>query len=412
MYINEVGIKSPDLPQNKYERYFNVLIGMAFFSLFFGQVVTNIVFASFLLSLFVFRPKITWIKPFWWILAFAVWEYASDYLGPYNGTGMESGGIGYHALILLLPLCVNRINYNSLIWYVLAGASVAALLIWIQVVVGMNAANPPLRINWEGEAMSWAASRPAGFKYRPWETQFIFSLVALLILPWINWKKKSSWVLLACLGSGILLPQIRAVIIAFIIAFGVQVLFLKGTISRKSLIRGFVVVTLIGVILLAVMSYFHSGLFHNIATGNGRDKIFLASFEVLKQYPITGIGGGEFFQQQYQQAWLDLGIEGGNSSLHMGIGHAHNDYLMLLVHNGLPAIILWFGFVIHSFLFVLKYGSYKESIMFVSLVLMHHIAALSETYLDYSTTTYAIFLCYGVLLRGPVINYKNWLNQR
>lgn len=412
MYISKVGINSPDIFQNKYEKYFNVLIGIAFSSLFFGQAVTNIVIAVFLLSLLIFRPKITWIKPFWWILVFAVWEYVSDYLGPYNGTGMESGGIGYHALILLLPLCVNRVNYSSLIWYIFAGAVTSALLIWTQVIVGVNLASPPLRINWEGIKVYFAGSRPPGFKYRPWETQFIFSLIALFILPWINWKKKSSWFLAFCLATGIILPQIRAVIVAFIVSFGVQFLFLKEKVYKKDFIKSIVIVTLVGILLIAIMSFIHPEMFHNIASGNGRDKIFLASFEIFMQYPITGVGGGQFFQQEYQKAWVDLGINGIGSSLHKGIGHAHNDYIMLLVHHGLPAMILWFGFIIHSFLFVLKYGSRKESVVFVSLAMMHHVAGLSETYLDYSTTTYAIFLCYGVLLREPILNYLSKQDRR
>ena len=50
--------------------------------------------------------------------------------------------------------------------------------------------------------------------------------------------------------------------------------------------------------------------------------------------------------------------------------------------------------------------------MFFSLVVFHHLAGLSETYLDYSNATYTIFLCYGLALHSPIKRYWAKLTEK
>lgn len=392
-----------NISKEKSEYIFTVLLGLAFAALFFRQALIHLVAVSFVITLILARPRLPWIAPFWWMALFIVWEWLSNYLGPYHGQGMEGGGIGYHFLFIFLPLSLQAISKIALISGVSVGALASASLIWAQGVIGVDLNASPLRINWDGGRLF---ARPLGFNGRPWETQFIHSLVSLAVFPYLVWRKFYSWLLILPLLTGVVLPQIRGVIAAFLGAFGIQLLFLKEVNSLKQLLRNIIFIAVVGVACLSIIAFLHPGFTKNLSTGNGRDKIFTASFEVFKQYPHTGLGGGRYFKEHYQQAWVDLGWHKDRpSSLEMNIGHTHNDALMLLAHHGWPALLLWLAFVLHCIRFVWQYGTKRERTVFISLVAMHHIAGLAETYLDYSNTAYAIFLCYGLALHGPI---KRW----
>ena len=385
------------------ETIFSVLLGLIFASLFIGQALTHNIAILFILWLLITRPRIPWIPAFWWLAGFAAWEWISNFLGPYHGDNIEGGGISYHFLLILLPLCLSVINYSKLLTYITIGATASALLIWLQALTGVDLNDSPLRINWtDGHLFD----RTPGFNQRPWETQFIHSMVFLAILPHLEWRKIKTWLLCIVLFSGIVLPQIRAVIAAFIAAFGFQLVFSDRTRNTKTLIRRLFMVSIMALLCIGTIAALRPNFASELATGNGRDKIFPASYEVFAQNPHTGMGGGRHFKENYQQAWVDLGWHNDEYQiLESEFGHAHNDGLMLLTHHGWPALLLWIGFIGHCLIFVWKYGNRGERVLFISLVAMHHIAGLAETYLDYSNTTYTIFLCYGLALHKPFRRY-------
>lgn len=394
----------PEKLKKQSDNIFTILLGLAFVSLFIGQAMTHTIGALFILALIVFRPQLPWITPFWWMLGFILWEWISDFLGPYHGDGMEGGGIGYHFILLFMPLCLPLINYSLLLIYISVGAITSALLIWIQGIVGIDLKSPPLRISWEGGGIQ---HRPSGFYGRPWVTQFIHSLVTLVVLPNVAWNKPRSWLLITGLFSGVIFPQVRGVIAAFITALGIQILFMKQAANSRTLVRRVAILGVVAIISIGTIAIIHPTFGKNLLTGNGRDKIFTASFQVFLQHPHTGIGGGEHFKQHYQQAWIDLGWHTEPPHFLETIGHTHSDYLLLLAHHGWPALVLWLGFVIHCWRFVWRYGNQQERIVFTSLVIMHQVAGLAETYLDYSNTTYAIILCYGLALHGPIRRFQS-----
>jgi len=390
------------------ETIFKFLLGFAFASLFFRHGLMHFVAFLFILALIFYRPRLPWIAPFWWMLGFIIWEWTSNWIGPYPGKGVEGGGIGYHFLFMFIPLSLTVISQFALLVGVSIGAVASAALIWTQGFMGVDLTASPWRIDWEG---SRSFHRPPGFNTRPWETQFIHSLVFISIMPYLVWKKVHTWFLVLALFSGVILPQIRAVIAAFFSAISLHVIFLNKSVNKKSIVRNVVILSVIALISISVMVFLRPGFTKNLTSGNGRDKIFVASFEIFKQYPHTGLGGGEYFKQHYRQSWKDLSWHDENKPavLEVDIGHAHNDALMLLVHHGWPALFLWTAFILHCLLFVWKHGSNRERTIFVSLVVMHHIAGLAETYLDYSNTTYAVFLCYGLALHGPI---KRWQQSK
>lgn len=383
---------------NRKENVFTVLLGLAFMSIFFRHGVMNLVALLFIIALLVYRPKITWIAPFYWVIGFSIWEWVSNYFGPYNGTSIEGMGIGYHFLFFLIPLTLYKINEKAIFWGILVGASASGVLMLMQGIWGINLNDSPFRIAWD---YSFDFGRTPGFNKRPWETQFIHSLAVLIVIPYLTRFNYKVWLLVPIIFIGVILPQIRAVLAAFFVGLSLQIVFLTDD-NKKKLINLFTIM-LLAVACIAVMASLRPNFFKNLDNGNGRAAIFQASYETFKQHPHLGIGGGEYFGENYKKSWDDLGM---SKTWLYNIGHTHNDVLMLLVHHGWPALVLWLGFIIHSFLFVWRYGAHKDRVIFASLIAMHHVAGLAETYLDYSNTTYAILLCYGLAMHGAVSNYR------
>ena len=391
---------------------FTILLGLAFTSLFLGQAVMHLVGLAFIIALIIFRPRLPWIAPFWWMIAFITWEFLSDYLGPYSGNGMEGMGIGYHFLFLFVPLVLPVINYGLLIIYAGVGAIASAILMWLQAIIGLDLNATPWRINWDGGLMF---ERTPGFNKRAWVIQFIHSLVGLVMLPHIKWNKPIHIIAFTGFITGVVLPQVRGVIAALCVGFGTQLMFVKQSLKKADYIKRAFVILIFAALLIGTLAYLRPGFLNSMAGGNNRDAIFTVSIEMYKQNPHTGIGGGKHFQDLYIQTWDNLSenpiLKGkSGSGLHTQIGHTHSDYIMLLVHNGWPALLLWLAFVIHSLKFVWQFGTHSERIIFTSLVLMHHIAGIAETYLDYSNTAYAIFLCYGLAMHGPIKRYQEQHN--
>jgi len=386
---------------NKEESAFTFLLGFAFASLFFRQGLIHLSGLMFLIALFFYRPRLPWIGPFWWLIGFLLWEWISHYAGPYPGLGIEGGGIGYHFFYVFLPMTLLVLPMHAVARGVLIGAGCASVLIWVQGLIGVDLDASPLRINWDGGELF---SRPPGFNRRAWETQFIFSMVFLTVFMLYRSRGKAYWFTMISLISGVLLPQIRAVFAAFIVALSWQIIFRRPSGDVMLLLRKLGLIALVAIIGFSAMAYLRPNFSKNLLSGNGRDKIFVVSFEVVKEFPLTGVGGGEYFKEHYQKAWLELGWS--SKSPLFDIGHAHNDMLMMLAHHGWPMLLLWLGFVLHSLLFVWKHGKRRDKVLFSSLVIMHHFAGLAETYMDYSNTTYAIMLCYGMALHGPTMRWK------
>lgn len=397
--MSDIG-KMQESENIKGQQVFTWVLGLAFASVFFRHGLMNLVAILFIVALIVYRPKITWIPPLWWALGFSIWEWLSNYFGPYQGGSIEGLGIGYHYLFLLIPFVLHEISQKALFWGVLIGATSSAILLWLQGFYGMNINSTPFKIAWD---TSLSFGRPAGFNNRPWETQFIHSMVGLVLWPYFSMKKMYAWILFSALFTGVVVPQVRAVFIGFIAGLAPIVLFLKG--DNKNIVRKLLVLLVVTMVSIGIMAFLRPSFFKNLESGNNRDKIFMASYQVFKNNPHTGIGGGKYFHENYQQAWQELGMDGVGSFLYK-IGHTHNDILMLLVHHGWPALLLWLGFVIHSYLFVWQYGSRRDRVLFAGLIIMHHVAGLAESYLDYSNTTYALLLCYGIAMHGALKNYK------
>lgn len=390
------------------EAGFNLLLCMAFATVFIGQSLTHITAMLYVIWLLITRPKLPWIPAFWWLVGFAIWEWVSHFFGPYPGDGIEGGGNGYHFLILLLPLLLQDIDYSKLLKFITVGALFSALLIWAQSLIGVDLNNTPLRINWSGDDLF---SRAPGFNSRPWETQFIHSMVLLTIFSQLDWRKTWSWLTGIALSTGVILPLIRAVIAAFIAALSIQLIFSDKTENNRVFLKRLATIAIISILCIGTIAALRPDFFNSLTTGNGRDRIFSASYEIFLQHPHTGIGGGEHFQSEYQSAWKHLGMPTDTEKdifLYSKIGHAHNDILFLLSHNGWPALLLWSGFIIHCLIFVLKNGNRQDKVLFISLSSMHFIAGLSETYLDYSNTIYTLLLCYGLALHNP---YRRYLKQ-
>lgn len=151
----------------------------------------------------------------------------------------------------------------------------------------------------------------------------------------------------------IFLAQTRSVLLALLVSL-VVVLF-----SRKRILIG--TLLLVGGILLVTPV---GGRFTSNMTDNLRFKQGLLVWEVVKDYPVTGIGfgmqtfGGDLDLQSYN-AKLPEKFQGQEILL-----NPHNMYTDIAVRTGIPGIILFFGIMFSFFgmLWLLKRSSGNDSI--------------------------------------------------
>ena len=209
------------------------------------------------------------------------------------------------------------------------------------------------------ELESWAESERgyAGFTYQLAATAIpiIYALPVILYsrcnMFWILRKKRFKQLLVLILIVGVFLTGKRTLAIcALLLPFVVA--FLSSKMSAKKLI-----IVLGGMFLIAIaVDYFvshaadfqSSFILHRFATSiidsqhgeditSGRSELYLLAFKAFSDYPLTGVGVGQFIE--YTNAYTAV----------------HNSYLQVLCEQGIIGFIL--------FVFPLVYCLIKTSIL-------------------------------------------------
>ena len=85
---------------------------------------------------------------------------------------------------------------------------------------------------------------------------------------------------------------------------------------------------------------------------DGRVQIWRASMDVVKAYPLTGVGLGAFQQGMYP---FELGIST------LTAGFAHNDYLQIVAELGLPGLVLFAALGVYIFRKLIRVAARPDS---------------------------------------------------
>jgi exopolysaccharide production protein ExoQ len=171
---------------------------------------------------------------------------------------------------------------------------------------------------------------------------------SLFIIIWLGtrktpWMKKLSWPLLA-IGVLMLLQTKSATGLAAT-TFGIAT-FVSLYLFRRYAIFRPIALTL-GAILLLLIFTDAGSLFSTVlellgrdASLTGRTSIWSALWPLLKENLLLGVG--------YQAFWDHAADYFGNSSWMVGIGHAHNAYIEIMIDVGLIGLLLQLAFLLHA----------------------------------------------------------------
>ena len=128
-----------------------------------------------------------------------------------------------------------------------------------------------------------------------------------------------------------------------------------------------------------------------------RDDVYLATLPMVEDYPITGVGAGNYFNAfpAYKPP-----------QLHSYWNHAHNDYLEIMTELGLIGLSLLAGVVLYS-LFIAVQTLRKRNNSFVLGMsfssLMGTIAILIHSSVDFNLQIIANSSMFMLLLAIPLI---------
>ncbi len=322
------------------------------------------------------------------------------------------GGITFYWVIIPVLLCAitDQKSWHLYMKWLSIGIFFAVALAIAQVLIGLDPENSPWRISTTG--LQWDRAR--GFQSRPWVFSYLCSIAFLLFLSlhndknwWHNSYTRYSLIFLALLGM--MLAQIRAPMIAIIIASSFFLIGRLKEIGLKKLLLGLTI--LITLFILAALM--RENMFHSLSTGNGRLQIWQASLEVVYNNPIWGVGRPHF-QELYISAWdvvhgpakdkLAIYLQG-------SIGHPHQDYLSIAVYYGLPALFAYLGIIAALIRWTWSIRiedphTAKSMAAIISFVL---IAGLAENYTDYTASFYSMIGAYIILYkRHQLFKLNRW----
>jgi len=230
-----------------------------------------------------------------------------------------------------------------------------------------------------------------------------------------NWKRRiGQWlelllgpktrlrILLILLCLGLVLTHSRGGNLGFFVSLGVaSLLFLL--LARHKLRAAAIFLVSLVILDIAIigswvgLSRVVSRLGQTTLQGEGRDDAYLATLPIIKDYPFTGVGAGNYFNvfpaykpPQLPSYW----------------NHAHNDYLEIMTEQGLIGFSLLAGVVLCSLFFAIQIlrkrsNSFVLGMSFSSL--MGITAMLIHSSVDFNLQILANSSMFMLLLAIPFI---------
>lgn|GEM_PF-1579403 len=184
---------------------------------------------------------------------------------------------------------------------------------------------------------------------------FVALIISVALFLFERSKKKNIGafcllVIIVVISFSLILTNSRAALLGGIAGVAFVFLYLKSR-YRKQIISGMIIITLLGVIINEATGIFAVYLrFGEIFSL--RDYMWKISLEVIRDYPIWGVGPEMFCNYIYKYMPLELGSWGEVemrmlASIHSG-GHSHNLLLFRFAELGIPGLVsvLWL-FVMH-----------------------------------------------------------------
>jgi len=214
--------------------------------------------------------------------------------------------------------------------------------------------------------------------------------------------------ILLCLG--LVLSHSRGGNLGFFISLGVASLLFLLLVRNKPRAAAIFLVSLIILDIVIIGSWVGlskvvSRLEQTTMQSEKRDDVYLATFPMIEDYSLTGVGAGNYFNAfpAYKPP-----------QLHSYWNHAHNDYLEIMAEQGVIGLSLLASIVLYSLFFAIqtlrkRSDSFARGMGFASL--MGIIAILIHSSVDFNLQILANSSIFMLLLAIPFICRHSGNNQ-
>ncbi|TVR11795.1 MAG: O-antigen ligase family protein [Planctomycetota bacterium] len=374
-----------------------ILAGIAVASLPFRHALIHIACALLLsgcvAGFFWSRPRWTiirraWFPGLWMVAGFIAWQIT---VAAFTDGFNRYIGLRYHGLMaigLLLAITSMR-QWRALRLALALSLLLATILMAIQFIVGVNRDGGMFRIDPEGLRFRSAV----GWQYRPWVMSYIAGLSVLWALSFFRGPLNSRDNLYAVLMIGVSLLAVvmsstRGIFLALVPMLLVWVfLRMPSWNKRLAVILGVAIMTGglgWGVHQVRPLSA------EALSTVSGRTFLWQATWDVVREQPLTGAGRGQFGEEM-REAIVERFPE--RSQWAQRFGHPHQDYLAVAGYYGMPAVVLHVMFLLLVFFWAWRRR--HESPVAASgaggLAAFALVAGLTENYFDHSASSYMFY---------------------
>ena len=342
-----------------------------------------------------------------WALALSLWMCLSTWMSPfhvrYDVPGFVYCWLALPVWAMAIARCGER---RGVLIALIVGGGVALSLGVIQFCVGFDQGHAPLRIGLDGRKFQVAS----GF-YSHWirfgDAMAMWSawLMALATRPALIGVSAGLGVI------GVVVSGARGAVLA--LAAGMWGAF--STTWRRSLgaaLAGIFVVICAG----GVLWHLSPDRVRNALNGqDGRTYIWATAWQIIKQYPIQGVGNGGY--NQAALAVVEAGLAPQNPIERPDMGNAHSSYLSLMVLYGVPGLVLWVGWLASVVRGILRHRQQHPAIMplvFATLGVVL-VGGLTEDLAAYASSRFQMFfglaLALGLALRHSAVARPSSLKQ-
>jgi O-antigen ligase len=361
-----------------------------------SQIVMHIGLGFIACGLVLARPPVQRMPGFLWALACTIWMVA----GPLTlkCTSSPSADFGTAAVSwLALYGVVIGCQSEALRRWALRTAAIAlcaaAVLALLQFVIGHGDVRP-FRIDADGKRFQ----RVGGF-FGSGLTLGVVSVCLALVFrsPAIRAISGSAYTNVARVASlvTVVVSLSRMAWLGLATGIGVGITALTG--RWRSALLACVGLLALGALCMQIAP-FGRKVFR--PDQDGRWIIWSISAGIAADHPMFGVGGGRSFQKIYAERWRDE-----DAKMHFRVReptqpHAHNSLLVLASENGIPALVLYLGFLV-SLLRGLHGTSRSDRqtwAMGISVLAAWFVAGQFNNLVGEGDRAYVFYACFGLAL--------------
>jgi len=349
------------------------------------------------------RPPIFHLPGLSWALAFYAWVGISAICSgisgfvphPMRGLGLAYTWVAlYMSMIAFSHQPTLRITLRILSIVVIA----SAMLALAQFIIGLGERGP-LRIDPHGKRFEHGVGFMAlHLSQGPVMAYFMLLMMAAKQSALLPAGSAISGMLAA--GAAVFLSTARMAYLGLAAGLAAAV----ASRGRIYFMRALIAFLIVAGSAVAILSYWQPLRTARALHGDdGRWIIWRTSLAIIRAHPLIGAGGPEGYKAEYNWRFSAEMPAEKNEFILGGAPHAHNSLLSIAAEHGLPAVVLYLGFII-SVLMACFRRRHESAVCWrlgLALSLACLAAGMFENIAGHSVPAYAFFVTLGIAVMLP-----------